>query len=162
MDIEGLKQTFKLNAKLGRLYRGKNLVWGTPKFDGGPLVVTYKGKQVPYARVCYALHHGYLPRQVRHRNGQTQDNRIENLYDPVRVQAEQENGGVMPHAGKYVGVYLTHCQYSGKFRGYRGAFYFQGKRHYTPVVETAEMARDLRMLLAAQVEWEAQQKENTQ
>jgi hypothetical protein len=47
--------------------------------DGYTLRV--KSKQVRLARVIFALHHGYWPRQVRHRDKDTTNVRIENLYD---------------------------------------------------------------------------------
>jgi hypothetical protein len=162
VQIEQLKLVFRYNAKVGRLYRGKQLAPGTPKWPGGPLLILFGGKQVSYARVCFALYYGYFPPQARHRNGRVQDNRACNLYDPNKVDPETGETQALPHAGKYRGVYLTNCQYSGRFRGYRGAVYCRGKRHYTPVVETPETARDLLLLLTAQVEWEAQQKENAQ
>lgn len=144
MDIQVLSGIFRYDGRLGRLYRGRKLVEGTPKSEDGPLVVTINGKQFLYARVCFALAHGYWPKQARHRNGRVRDNRKANLYDP---SAESAAGNAHAHAGKYPGVHIVNCQRTGRFRGYRGSAYIGGRRFYTAVVETPEMARDLRKTL---------------
>jgi hypothetical protein len=108
-----------------------------------------------FARVCWVLHYGFIPGQVRHRNGDVKDNAIGNLYAPGSPENET-------HEGKYPYVSVIRDQRTGKHRGYQGSVYEGARRHRTPVVETAEMARDLRLLLAAQVEWLAQQKETAQ
>ena len=161
MDIRALKYTFRYNPRLGHLYRGTSRVKGTPKYPGGPKVVGFRGRMLSLGRVAFILHHGYAPAKVRHRDGNHENNKIENLFDPAREE-KAEPSKELAHAGKYLGVCVMRCQRTGKHRGYQGSVYHGGKRHRTPVVETAEMARDLRLLLAAQVEWEAQQKENAQ
>lgn len=146
MEVEHLKGAFRYDGKTGHLYRGRDKIEGTEKYEGGPLLVSFKGRPVIYSRVCFAILHGYLPRQVRHRNGRVQDNRSVNLYDP-NATAETGEPEHLPHSGRYKGVHVVNCQYSGKFRGYRGSVYHNGKRLYTPVVETPELARDLRQWL---------------
>lgn len=148
VQLDILRATFRYNGKLGRLYKGTQLVRGTPKHEGGPLVVWHQGRQVKYARLCFALAHGYQPAQVRHRDGNDRNNRQDNLYDPAVSTSK---------GARFPGVYIVKCQKTGRFRGYRGIFTHQGKRFYTPVVEKIETARDLRVMLVVQVEYEASQ-----
>ena len=148
MDLHILQATFRYNPKLGHLYKGRERVAGTPKHSGGPLVTWFNGRQEKFARICFALAYGYEPKQVRHRDGDSRNNRKDNLYDPAQV---------VPDGSPQRGVYSVKCQKTGRFRGYRGVFNYQGRRFYTPVVENREMARDLRVMLVVQVEYEASQ-----
>lgn len=148
VDLIKLNATFRYDGRTGRLYRGRNVVPGTEKTPGGPLQVFFDGGAVSYSRACFAIQYGYLPKQVRHRNGRVQDNRKRNLYDPSAKNEETGQPETLPHAGKYRGVSVVNCQYSQRHRGYRGSVYVEGKRHYTAVVETPELARDLRQWLA--------------
>lgn len=107
------------------------------------------------ARVCWILHHGFVPNQVRHRDGDYNNFLPDNLYAPGSPENET-------HEGKYPFVSVIRDQRTGKHRGYQGSVYYKTRRHRTPVVDTPEMARDLRVLLAAQVEWLASQKETAQ
>lgn len=155
MDIQLLKQALRYNATRGHLYRGVTRILGTEKYPNGPRVFSLYGKMYGMARVCWALHYGLLPTQVRHRDGDYTNFRPENLYAPGCPENET-------HEGKYPFVSVIRDQRTGKHRGYQGSVYEGARRHRTPVVETPEMARDLRMLLAAQVEWLASQKETAQ
>lgn len=149
MDLVKLKALYRYDGRVGRLYQGRELVKATPKTPGGPLLVRFDGKLVKYARICFALAHGYLPRQVRHENGRLQDNRQRNLYDPDKRIAE---ASALAHSGKYRGVHEVTCQYSGRFRGFRGSVYKDGRRYYTPVAETPEQAKALRDWLVMSLE----------
>lgn len=155
MDIQHLKSCLRYNAVRGHLYRGVKRITGTEKYPGGPRVFSLNGKIYPMARVCWVLHYGFVPTQVRHRDGDYTNFLPDNLYAPGSPEHET-------HEGRYPYVSVIRDQRTGKHRGYQGSVYHTGRRHRTPVVETAEMARDLRLLLAAQVEWLAQQKETPQ
>lgn len=162
MNASLLKSIFRYDAALGRLYRGRQLVAGTPKWPGGPLVVSVGGKITSYARICFAIHNGYLPAQVRHRSQDQRDNSAGNLYDPSHAAKKPRAAPAAPHAGKYPGVSVVRCQRRGVFRGYQGSVYFAGLRYRTPVVETPEAARDMRAALKAWLEYAAQQKDSPQ
>lgn len=54
----------------------------------GYLQVHFDGKTYMGHRIIFLLHHGYLPEQVDHINGDTKDNRIENL----RAASASQNG----------------------------------------------------------------------
>lgn len=154
MNLDILRAMYRYDGRRGKLYKGRCLANGFEKYSDGPLVLWHQGEQVKYARVCFALAHGYLPKQVRHRNGRQKDNRQCNLYDPAAAPTAA-NGE--KDAASYAGVVEVKCQKTGRFRGYRGIFNHQGKRFYTPVVENRETARDLRVMLVVQVEYEASQ-----
>lgn len=158
MDIRLLKAVFRYNPRTGRLYRGREIVKGTPKYPGGPLLVSFEGRNVSYARVCFSIHHGYTPMQVRH-YGKSDDNRAANLYDPARLAAKSDR---QPHAGVYRGVSVLKDQRTGRHRGYQGSVYLGGKRHRTAVTETPEQARDLRTALKEWLEWVDSQKGTAQ
>lgn len=154
MDIPLLKTVLRYDPIKGTLYRGAKKINGTRRAPGGALVFSLFGKMHSYARVCWVMHHGFIPNQVRHRNDDVTDNSADNLYAPGATDTTHE--GIYPY------VSIVRDQRTGKHRGYQGSVYEGARRHRTPVVETAEMARDLRLLLAAQVEWLAQQKETPQ
>lgn len=163
MDIQLLKAVFRYNPRTGRLYRGREIVKGTPKFPGGPLIVSFQGRTVSYARACFAIYHGYLPKQVRHRNSKSADNRADNLYDPDDNRRGLSAKIERPvHAGVYRGVSVIRCQRTGRHRGYQGSVYADGKRHRTTIVETPEEARDLRTALKDWLEWVDSQKGTAQ
>lgn len=160
MDIRILKAVFRYNPRTGRLYRGRELVKGTPKYPGGPLLVYFERRNVSYARVCFAIHHGYLPAKVRH-FGKSADNRAENLYDPAKLPEKSDR---QAHEGIYRGVSVIRDQRTARHRGYQGSVYFGNptRRHRTAVVETPEEARDLRAALKEWLEWVESQKGTAQ
>ncbi len=153
MNIDTMRQLFRYNSALGRLYRGRNLARGTPKFPGGPLQISVRGKVYSYSRICFAILYGYLPATVRHKDDDVQNNRGDNLYDPARGVFQAHNEVVLPHDGRYFGVCVIRSRRTGEIRGYQGSKYIDNVRHRTPVVETPEMARDLRLFLIAELEW---------
>lgn len=154
LDIPELKALLRYEPITGRLYRDRKRIYGTPKTPGGPLVFSLRGKMHAMARVCWALHYGFLPNQVRYKNGDHTDNRIDNLYAPGAME--------LTHEGKYPYVSVIRDQRTGRHRGYQGSVYLDGRRHRTAVVETPEEARDLRELMARWLEYASQPKENAQ
>lgn len=153
MNIETMKAVFRYNSALGRLYRGRNLARGTPKFPGGPLQISVGGKIYSYARICFAILHGYLPATVRHHDEDVQNNRGDNLYDPARGKGCPPRDIVLHHEGKYFGVCVIKSRRTGNIRGYQGSIYIDNVRHRTAVVDTPELARDLRLFLKAELDW---------
>lgn len=143
MDIQKLKDVFRYNPRTGKLYRGIKRVDGTCSEKGGRLSVGFAGRAVRYARVCFALHFGYLPKYVRHRNGDVQDNRAVNLYDPEDPTVEIPQR----HEGLYPGVAVVRCQRTGRHRGFQGSVYAGGKRHRTAITATPEEAKVLHQWL---------------
>lgn len=148
-----LSEIFTYQPSIGRLYRDGKLVKGCEKYPGGTRRVWLAGKLIPIGRICWELHYGQPPTgQVRYRDGNRSNQRIENLYDP----------SVPTHAGRYPGVQVLKCQRTDRHRGYQGSVYVNGKRRRTPVAETPEQARDLLVLLKLQVQWEQAQQESAQ
>lgn len=156
LDIPILQALLKYDPASGRLMRGRERIKGTRKYAGGPLVFSLRGKMHSMGRVCWALHYGFLPGQVRYRNGDPTDNRIDNLYAPGATE--------LTHEGKYPGVSVIRDQRTARHRGYQGSVYFGNpiRRHRTAVVETPEEARDLRAALKEWLEWVESQKGTAQ
>jgi hypothetical protein len=60
------------------------------KADRGYMTVCVDGKNYRAHRVIYLFHHGYLPEQIDHINGDRSDNRIENLR-PATISQNGQN-----------------------------------------------------------------------
>ena len=84
VDLNEAKNSFE--------YRDGNLYWkmsNSPRALKGSIAgnlnshgyidVRYNKKLVKAHRIIFGLHHGYIPEQVDHINGNRSDNRIENL-----------------------------------------------------------------------------------
>ena len=52
---------------------------GSIRLDSNSMRVRIDYRNIEYARVVFVWHHGYLPAQVRHKDGNTMNNKIENL-----------------------------------------------------------------------------------
>lgn len=156
LDIPILKALLTYCPHTGKLMRERTRIKGTRKYVGGPLVFSLRGQIHSMGRVCWALHYGFLPSQVRYRNGDPTDNRIDNLYAPGATE--------LTHEGKYPGVSVIRDQRTGRHRGYQGSVYAGNpvRRHRTAVVETPEQARDLRTALKDWLEWVDSQKGTAQ
>lgn len=88
----------------------------------GYLLVGFEGKRLPAHRVVFAMHHGYLPKQVDHINRIKTDNRIENLR-PVTNTENARNVGLTSanksgvkgvHWHKGIKRWIAACRHSGK------------------------------------------------
>lgn len=66
--------------------------------------ITWKGKPQKAHRLIFMLHHGYMPQEVDHINGDRQDNRIENLRAADRSQNQCNRGHLASNTSGYPGV----------------------------------------------------------
>ena len=92
MDKELIAQTFE--------YVNGNLYWKTASKNKQHLIgklagsihktgyrhITWLGKVNKEHRLIFMLHHGYMPKEIDHINGNRADNRIENLREVTRSQ----------------------------------------------------------------------------
>lgn len=66
--------------------------------------ITWQGKSQKAHRLIFMLHHGYMPQEVDHINGDRADNRIENLRAVTRSE-NQCNRDILPsNTSGYAGV----------------------------------------------------------
>lgn len=67
----------------GRLHRN-----GKPAgfIRNGYKIIGYKGKKESEHRLVFFIHHGYMPKEIDHINGNRSDNRIENLREATHSQ----------------------------------------------------------------------------
>jgi hypothetical protein len=106
LPVEYLKECFDYDPDAGvllwrerpRAHFNTDQAWLSSRTQiAGKVVAAHhaKGKyayvmvdKTPYLvhRVCFAIYHGYWPDEVDHRNGNTRDNRIENLRAATRQQ----------------------------------------------------------------------------
>lgn len=66
--------------------------------------ITWMGKVHKAHRLIFMLHHGYLPPEVDHINGDRQDNRIENLRAANRSENQCNRGALANNTSGYPGV----------------------------------------------------------
>lgn len=111
-DVETLRNLFKYeDGKLIRKVTTGNKVTGSVAGflqNTGKLCVKIKGKTYLLHRVIFAYHYGHIPKCIDHVDGDTQNNRIENLRPATHSQNmcnRARNGtykkGVKPHNGKW-------------------------------------------------------------
>lgn len=66
--------------------------------------ITWIGKVHKAHRLIFMLHHGFLPPEVDHINGDRQDNRLENLRPATRSQNQCNRGALASNTSGYPGV----------------------------------------------------------
>lgn len=123
-------------------YRDGTLYWKISRTNGvkvGDQVGTIKssgymqtavnGKSITVHRVVFLMHHGYLPEQVDHADGDKLNNRIENLRDATSAQNNSNRGLPANNTSGIKGVcwHKTNMKWSvsisvNKKRSYFGAY----------------------------------------
>jgi hypothetical protein len=66
--------------------------------------ITWKNKVYKTHRLIFMLHHGYLPPEIDHINGDRQDNRIENLRPANRSENQCNRFALANNTSGYPGV----------------------------------------------------------
>ncbi len=66
--------------------------------------ITWQGKVQKAHRLIFMLHHGYLPQEVDHINGDRADNRIENLRAANRSENQCNRNALASNTSGYPGV----------------------------------------------------------
>jgi hypothetical protein len=73
--------------------------------ENGYLVTCIEGKNFKVHRLIFLWHHGYLPEQVDHRNGDPSDSRIENLRAATQAQNQKNRRIHKNNTTGFKGVY---------------------------------------------------------
>ena len=76
------------------------------KCKSGYVVMKFMKKTTFVHRIIFLLHHGYLPKNVDHINGNKSDNRIENLRDVTHCQNMMNIKKYSVNTSGYKGVSL--------------------------------------------------------
>lgn len=66
--------------------------------------ITWLNKPMKAHRLIFLLHHGYLPQEVDHINGDRSDNRIENLRAANRSENQCNRGALASNTSGHPGV----------------------------------------------------------
>jgi len=66
--------------------------------------ITWRGKPQKAHRLIFMLHHGYMPKEVDHINGDRADNRIDNLREVTRSENQCNRGALSSNTSGYPGV----------------------------------------------------------
>jgi hypothetical protein len=96
---------------------------GTSHGKSGYWQVGVDGKRMQAHRVIFAIHHGFLPEQIDHINGDKADNKIENLRAATNAQNHWNTGlrstntsGVKGvHWHKSSGKWAAVCRAEGRY-----------------------------------------------
>ena len=147
-DAGDLRRIFSYDSATGKLTRvvaegsGRSAMLGVElgyPYGDGHLSATWRGRTYRTARLVWAWHNGTLPANLRHINGDTTDDRIENL-EPLKKRLsisyasdgeEVNEFGTLPE-GFGGGIYEILCVRNG--RKYIGSAIDMQKRwrqHYT-------------------------------
>jgi len=80
-------------------------------YKSGYKGVSIKGKHYKMHRIIFLMHHGFLPKELDHINGDKSDNRIENLRPCDRMQNNQNKGKQKNNKTGYKCVYKARNKY---------------------------------------------------
>ena len=121
------KETVSSNAKEGCLAG-----WVNPN---NYRYVSISNKKYLLHRLIWLYHYGYLPKMLDHINGDSLDNRVENLR-PATHSQNTANSRVKSHSKSGIkGV-------SKQGRGYYAKIQVRGKSFYLGTYETPELAKE--------------------
>lgn len=89
ISIERLRELFSYDPETGELFRKRTgKACGSPH-GNGYLRVNINGVMMYAHRIAFALHNGYMPEFVDHRDGKRDNNVASNLRDATRTQNNQ-------------------------------------------------------------------------
>lgn len=103
----------------GRILNAQSHTFADNRLDkDGYRIVSVRGQNVGAHRLIWFMHHGSLPEEVDHINGDRADNRIENL----RASTHRENC-------------RNRKTYSSNTSGKKGVYYHEGKKRWQVYVD---------------------------
>jgi len=100
----------------------------------GYRMVGFKSRQTRVHRLIFLYHHGYLPECIDHIDGDTLNNRIENLREATVAQNQMNRRKRLDSKYKFKGVEKL------KYGKYRAYISMKGKRTHIGVFNTEEEA----------------------
>jgi hypothetical protein len=142
ISLDRLRELFTYDPDTGvltrRITRAANAKAGdvVGSVDGkGYLHVNIDDRFIRVHRICFFMHHGYLPPLVDHRNRNRKDNRIENLRDASPKQNIANSALLRTNSSGYRGV--SRNSKSGKWHA---QIKLNGKQTYLGRFDTPEEA----------------------
>jgi hypothetical protein len=94
VPVEHLRQAFDYRPETGLIIDREH---GRPvgrRNWRGYVLLQFQGKSLLAHRVAWALHHGYWPKELDHKNGDASDNRLTNLRECTRAGNMQNRRGM--------------------------------------------------------------------
>ena len=129
--------TYKNGALYWRVSRGNQIKAGAPAGWDDKVYVRVMINNVAHLahRVIYLMHHGFLPAFVDHRNGDTRDNRVENLRAASR---SDNNRNRKINGNNLSGVKGVH--WDAPRKKWKAQLTIDGKQKYLGLFESLEAA----------------------
>ena len=126
-------------GRLRRLGKGKPYPWHNSG-NGAKYLATHigsEGGRRQYAhRLVWLYHHGFMPKMIDHIDGDTKNNRIENLRECSGAQNQYNTGRPNNNSSGYKGVYF--CK--GRASPWRARIGVNYKKIVLGYFKTAELA----------------------
>ena len=110
--------------------------WRPVGKNGRYLAATVRGKNIYLHRAVFLWHHGWLPEQIDHTNGNAADNRVENLRPCTNAQNQYNAPRKSHNRSGFKGV--AYC--TGYRNPWRARIVVQGKPILLGRFQTAEEA----------------------
>ncbi len=141
ITYEEVRESFYYND--GHLYWKKtNRIAGTTTVEKYRRI-HYKGKQYKGHRLIFLWHHGYLPKNIDHKDGDTLNNKIENLREATH--AENMRNSKKPRHNKSGVKGVCWCPRVSKWRATCYVNYKQFHvGHYDSLEEATKAVSDFR------------------
>lgn len=111
-DIQKFIELFYYDPEDGELYKYSNGANTVSKTSTGYHTVTINNIRYRKHKIIYAIHHGYIPKIIDHKDRNKDNNRIENLREANHSLNEANTGPRKNNTTGYKGV---NC-YSNKYR----------------------------------------------
>jgi hypothetical protein len=102
----------------------------------GYVKISISGKKYSAHRLAWLYTYGYLPEQIDHINGISNDNRIDNLRECTHAENVRNHGKTIDKSGLPTGVRFMND-------GYQARVTYNGKQYHLGVYKTPQEAEDI-------------------
>ena len=147
MTNDRLKQVFEYESSgmLRRIGGRKEYPWRPSGKRGAYLVTTVDEETLYLHRLVWQYHFGYVPKIIDHVNGDTKDNRIENLRECTNAQNQYNSRIKANNKSGFKGVvFHPHCVH----KPWQAKIVIEGKVRSLGYYPTAELAGAAYLLAA--------------